>query len=121
MCTSPHVGEPPKVITHPQDMKNAFQGKLVMFTIQATGTEPLSYQWEWKPKKKWGRSGKWQLCPAEWCDGATLTIPSVQRSNEGSYCCVVSNDIGSQASNPANLTFSKNHLRLEFKMHVTSA
>ena len=89
-----------------------------MFTIQATGTEPLSFHWERKPKKKWGQSGKWQPCPAEWCDGATLTIPSVQKSNEGSYHCVISNDIGSQTSNPANLSVGKNHVMLEFKVYV---
>ena len=99
-------------------MKNAVPGNTVMFTVEATGTEPLSYQWERKPKKKWGRSGKWQPCTAAWCDGVTLTIPSVQKSDEGSYRCVISNDIGSQASNPANLSVGKNHLMLEFKMYV---
>ena len=118
LCTFPNVAEPPKIITHPQELKIAFQGKPVMFTIQATGTEPLSYHWERKPKKKWSQSGKWQPCPAEWCDGATLTIPSVQKSNEGSYHCVISNDIGSQTSNAANLSVGKNHVMLEFKVYI---
>ena len=77
------------------------------FSAEATGTEPLSYQWEWKRKKKWGRSGKWQSCDSKWCYGATLTIPKVENSHTGSYRCVVSNHIGSQTSNPANLNVGK--------------
>ena len=66
------------------------------FTVEATGTQPLKYQWEWKPKKKWGRSAKWHPCDTEWCDGATLTIPKVEKSHTGSYHCVISNEVGSQ-------------------------
>ena len=89
-----------------------------MFTIQATGTEPLSYQWERKPKKKWGRSGKWLPCPAEWSDDAMLIIPSVQKSNEGSYRCVISNYAGSQTCIPANLSVGKNPTILMCKVIV---
>ena len=74
------------------------------FTVQATGIRPLNYQWEWKPAE----SEEWQQCDAKWCDGATLTISSVQKSNEGWYHCVVSNCAGSQASNQAELTVGKN-------------
>ena len=91
-----HVVQLPR-ITH--QLKES-QGKFVKCTIQAIGTNPLNYQWQWKPV--------WQPCPAEWSDGATLTIPSVQRSNEGSYCCVISNCAGSQASNSVNLSIGKN-------------
>ena len=79
------------------------QGELVKFTIQAIGTKPLSYQWQWKPM--WQPA--WQQCPAESCVGATLTIFSVEKSNEGSYCCVVSNCSGTQTSNPAELSVGK--------------
>ena len=99
-----YVAEPPRITCHPQELKNAVQGKPAKLTIQATGTEPLSYQWQWKPAEK---SVKWQPCPAEWCDGATLTIHSVQKSNEGSYRCVISNCAGSQVSNPVNLSVGK--------------
>ena len=89
------------------------------FTAEATGTEPLNYQWEWKPKKKWGRSGKWQPCDTEWCDGGTLTIPKVEKSNTGSYRCVISNEVGSQTSNPANLSIGKYCLKLAHKVYIT--
>ena len=99
-----HVAESPRITIHPHDMKNAVQGKCAKFTIQATGTQPLSYHWQWKLTKE--ESGKWQPCPAEWCDGATLTIPSVQKCNEGSYRCVISNYSGRQTSKLAKLEVS---------------
>ena len=102
-----HVAEPPRITTHPQELKDAVQGKPVTFTVQAIGTEPLiNYHWCWKPATEDG-SEEWQTCDAEWCDGATLTIPSVQKSNEGSYCCVVSNCAGTQISKAAQLKVGK--------------
>ena len=108
MCVIPccvlflHVAEPPRITTHPHDLRDVVRGKPAKFTIQATGTEPLMYQWEWKPAEEEGESKKWQPYPAEWCNGATTLIP-MQQSNEGSYRCVVSNCIDSQTSNPAEL------------------
>ena len=99
-----YVAEPPRITTHPQDLKDAVPGKPVKFTLQATGTEPLNFHWQWKPAGEEDGSKEWQPCPAEWSDGATLTIPSVQKSNEGSYLCDISNSAGSQVSNPVNLS-----------------
>ena len=92
---SVHAAKPPRIISH---LKNAIRGKFVKVAIQAIGTKPLSYQWQWKPT----RAG-WQPCNTEWSNGAILTIPKVQKSNEGSYRCVVSNCAGIQTSNPAKL------------------
>ena len=39
--------------------------------------------------------------------GTALKIPSVQKLNEGSYQCVVSNSAGSQISTAAKLTIGK--------------
>ena len=99
-----YVAEPPRITTHPQDLRDAVPGKPVKFTLQATSTETLSYHWEWKPAGEEDGSKEWQPCPAEWSDGATLTIPSVQKSNEGSYRCDISNSAGSRVSNPVNLS-----------------
>ena len=77
----------------------------MVFTVQATGTDPLSYLWQWKPAEE---EDEWQPCHAEWCDGATLTIPSVQKSNEGNYCCVIRNHAGSETTKPAHLSVGKN-------------
>lgn len=103
-----YVVEPPKIITHPQELKEVVQGESAKFTIQASGTEPLNYHWQWKPAEKGSGSDKWQRCPANWSDGATLTVPNVDKSNEGSYRCVVSNNVGEQTSNPAKLGVGKN-------------
>ena len=97
-----HVAEPPRVTTHPKDFKleDTVLGQQVLFTVQATGTKPLNYQWHYNPDTE-GWSEEWQPCSGS--NTATLTIPSVQRSNEGSYRCVVSNCAGSQTSKAAKL------------------
>ena len=102
-----HVAEPPSITTHPQDLKNVVPGKLAKFTVQATGTEPLNYNWQWKLAEEDG-SEEWQSCDAECCEGATLTIPKVQQFNEGSYRCVISNCAGTQISKAAQLSVGKN-------------
>ena len=97
---------PPRIITHPNDLMDAIPGNPVMLTVQATGTEPLNYNWQWNPTKE-GESEEWQPCRGvEGSDTATLTIPSVQKSNEGSYRCIVSNCVGSETSRPAKLEVS---------------
>ena len=57
-----------------------------------------------------GGSEEWQLCDMESSDGTTLTIPSVQKLNEGSYQCVISNCAGSQTSKAAKLSIGRNPL-----------
>ena len=79
----------------------------VTFTIQATGTEPLKYHWEHKSRD--GSQG-WQSCDVESFPGAnssTLTIPKVQKSDEGSYHCTVSNLAGSETSECATLALGE--------------
>ena len=98
----------PRVTSHPQELKDAVPGKPAMFSVEATGTEPLNYQWEWKPVTG---DSEWESCDGvrfAGADSSTLTIPSVQKSNEGRYRCVVSNCAGDQTSNPANLSVGKN-------------
>ena len=100
-----HTADPPHITTHPKELKDALLGEPVTFTICATGTEP-SYQWWRKPAGE--ESQKWQLCPTEWSHGTTLKIPRVQKSDEGSYRCVVSNRAGRQTSKAAKLCIGKN-------------
>ena len=114
------VAEAPRVNSHPQDLKDAAPGKPVTFTAEATGTQPLNYQWEWKSAID---DGEWQPCDVErfpGADSSTLTILSVQNSNEGSYRCVVSNCTGSQTSNSAELSVGKSLTVFSYSMPIAS-
>ena len=97
-----HAADPPKITTHPHGMKDAVPGNLVAFTIQATGTEPLNYQWE----RKLGDENDMERIPG--ANGSRFTISDVQKPNEGSYRCTVSNCAGSETSECATLTVGKN-------------
>ena len=102
-----YSAEPPRITTHPQKVKDAIPGNSAKFTVQATGTEPLNYNWQWKPAKKGSGNKEWKSCDELRSDGATLTIPSVQKANEGNYHCVISNHAGSVISKAAQLTVGK--------------
>ena len=102
------VVEHPRIVSQPQELRDVVEGKSAKFSIQATGTEPLNYKWQWKPIGKDYASEEWEPCRTKWSSGATLTIPKVEKSNEGNYRCVVSNFAGDQISNPAKLTVGKN-------------
>ena len=109
-----HVVESPIITNHSQDLRNVM-GKSVVFSAQATGTQPPSYQWEWKQATN---DGKWWSCDVERfpaVDSATLIVPNVYESNEGSYPCV-SNCAGSQTFNPAELSFGKNPIFIAYAM-----
>ena len=118
------TADPPQITTHPQGLKDVVPGHPVEFTIQAEGTEPLNYQWKQRPS---GRSEGWQVCDGESFEGAdssTLTIPSVQKSNEGSYHCTVSNCANSETSDSVTLTLGElkyciMHLRLSIHGMLT--
>ena len=119
--TFPHVADPPRVTTHPKGLKDAVPHLPVTFTVRATGTEPLNYQWQWKPAADEQGSEEWQLCDMESSDGTTLKIPSIQKLNEGSYQCVISNCAGSQTSEAAKLSIGKNpHINSNCMKHLIS-
>ena len=104
------VADSPTITQHPEEINGVVPGKPVTFTVQATGTEPLTYQWLWKSAGEGSRRTEWQDCNVKRFAGANssmLTIPSVQKSNKGSYCCTISNPVGSQTSKPALLSVGK--------------
>ena len=114
-----HTADPPRITTHPKDLilKDALLGEPVTFTICATGTEP-SYLW-WR-KLAGEESEEWQLCPTEWSHGTTLKIPRVQKSDEGSYQCVVGNCAGRQTSKAAKLCIGKIHISANCMKHLNN-
>ena len=101
----------PNVTSHPISLENAPPGKEVAFSVQATGTQPLSYQWQWKQFGEKGEQNGWQnLC----CESCTLQVVEnelkftrVEACNAGYYRCVVSNCAGSEISCCASLTVGK--------------
>ena len=103
------IADPPRIYRprHPQELKDIVPGKPVTFTVGATG-ETLTYQWQWKPAEEGSSSEEWQRFPG--ADSPRLTISSVEKSNEGSFRCVISNRAGSQTSEPAILTVGMNVL-----------
>ena len=114
-CFGSHTADPPRIDTHPCGVKNAVPDKPVAFTIQATGTEPLNYQRE----REIGDGNEVERIPE--ANSSTLTIPSVQKSDEGSYYCTVSNCAGSETSECATLTVGKNHCEKTMQLICTLA
>ena len=115
---------PPKIITHPQKLKDVIPGKSAKITVQATGTEPLKYNWQWKPADKGSGSKEWKPCDEGQSDGSALTLPNVQKPNEGSYRCVISNHAGTDISKAAELSVGKKSINVYKKVlsvcHSTS-
>ena len=83
-------------------MLEVVPGLPVMFSITAmTDDGTLSYQWQ---------RNDVDIAPTSGVSGintSTLTITSVQESNEGMYRCIVTNDASSTNSSTANLTVCK--------------
>ena len=85
------VDTKPSITTQPIG-KNVTEGNLVTFSVGASGTSPLSYQWY---KNGTTLSG---------ANNTSYTIKSVQTSDAGSYTVKVTNSLGSVTSNAAELT-----------------
>ncbi|MBP9900792.1 MAG: immunoglobulin domain-containing protein [Verrucomicrobia bacterium] len=81
----------PSITTQPAS-QTVTAGANVSFTVAASGTAPLSYQWRLNGGNIGGATS------------ATLTLTSVTTGQTGSYSCVVSNGAGSATSSAAVLT-----------------
>jgi hypothetical protein len=82
---------PPSITSQPNKTL-ATAGSPVSFTVGASGTEPLSYQWLING------------APIEGATMATFTLPTVQVGDAGVYSVVASNAYGSATSAGAVLT-----------------
>lgn len=87
-----YTGSVSPAITDQPDNVTVSQGQPATFSVSATGTAPLSYQW---------RKNNVNITGAT---SATLTIPSAQSSDAGNYQVVVSNAAGAVTSGIAILT-----------------
>ena len=83
---------PPTITAQPQDQTVA-AGSTATFTVTASGSAPLSYQWS---KSGTAISG---------ATGASYTTPATVSGDTGAtFTVLVTNSAGSQTSNPATLT-----------------
>ena len=84
-------GVPPAVTAQPLS-QSVVAGSAVSFTVVATGSAPLAYQWR--------KNGS----PIAGATAATYTIAAAQAGDAGSYTVEVSNSAGTVVSNAAALT-----------------
>jgi len=85
------IGIPPNIIAQPQS-QTVVVAETATFTVTATGTQPLNYQW---------RKGGTNLAGAT---AVTFKIPSVLFGDAGNYSVLVSNVHGWASSSNALLT-----------------
>lgn len=87
----------PVISSQPQSLSvNA--GQSATFSVSASGTLPLAYQW------------KKNTINIPGATGSTLTISNVNSSHAGQYTVTVTNTVSSVTSNAATLTVSSNAL-----------
>ncbi|MFO7789670.1 MAG: immunoglobulin domain-containing protein, partial [Bacteroidales bacterium] len=79
----------PEIVNNPGN-KTVCAGSEVSFIVEATGAEPLTYNW-------------FQDSSSIGTNSDTLTFASTDESNEGTYFCVVSNGEGSDTTNDFQL------------------
>ncbi len=90
----------PTITTQPQGVE-VKENETATFTVNAAGTEPLSYQWQ----QSTDNGNSWKDIADE--TNATYTTGKTTMDMNGTqYRCVVSNSAGSVISNAATLTVS---------------
>ncbi len=82
---------PPSVVTHPQPV-TIFAGQNATFSVTATGTAPLTYQWQKNTVNINGATSQ------------SYTINGAQIADAGNYRVVVTNPVTNVTSNAALLT-----------------
>jgi hypothetical protein len=85
------VGYPPSITTQPQS-RTVTAGNSVSFSVAATGTAPLAYQWQQNGADISGATS------------STYSIGAVQASDAAYYTVSISSPFGSQTSAAATLT-----------------
>jgi uncharacterized repeat protein (TIGR01451 family) len=91
VCCNPNVTLPPSITTQPSNQV-AIVGSNVSFVVAATGTAPLTYQWQ---------RGGTNLANGT---ASTLSLLNVQTNDAAAYRVVITNSAGTLTSAVANLT-----------------
>jgi hypothetical protein len=82
-------------------------GDTVSFSVEASGTQPLIYQWYFSDSTSPAIDGSWLMSDGHPIEGATnaqLVLSSVTAQAAGTYVVTVSNLMGRTLSAPAGLT-----------------
>ncbi len=96
-----NVPDMPFITQHPAS-QTVSEGATVVFSVEASGQQPMSYQWR-KDGVDVTNGGRISGAMA-----ASLQIAGATTADQGSYQCVVTNSHGSVSSNPASLTVTPN-------------
>jgi len=91
LTAASYAGHSPSITSQHQS-QTAVAGTTINFTVAATGTAPLSYQWKFNGSNLSGATD------------TSLTLSNVQPSQAGTYSVRVSNPYGSAQSSAAQLT-----------------
>jgi hypothetical protein len=91
IAQSSGTGVSPYIVSQPTN-QTVIQGATAQFTVQAGGTEPLSYQWLFNGT------------PVADATTTILTLTDVQQAQAGSYSVVISNVFGTNLSASAVLS-----------------
>ncbi len=91
LTLNPPANNPPSITSQPQD-QTVSQGASATFTVGASGTEPLSYQWRWHGTNLSGATA------------SSYTRANAQPADAGPYSVVITNAYGTATSSNALLT-----------------
>lgn len=108
--TQPNVpfgGNPPTITIQPVN-QSAQIGQEAIFSVNAVGTQPLSYQWY--------KNG----VPILGAVGSSLTFSNVAPSDGANYYCIVSNVFGTIQSNTVTLTVGSSVVPVTITQQPTS-
>ncbi|MCX8092450.1 MAG: immunoglobulin domain-containing protein, partial [Verrucomicrobiae bacterium] len=101
------VNAPPLITAQPQS-QTVSPGATVTFSVTASGSAPLSYQW------------RFNGAPIAAATNSSLTLNNVQSSDAGLYSVVVSNAFGTALSSNATLTVSLSNAPPSITAHPLS-
>ncbi len=87
------VLDPPVILRHPES-RTLNPGDAINFSVEATGTPPLSFQWQKNEADINGETDQ------------SFTMDSAREKDEGFFSCRVKNNAGSVMSDPAGLIVS---------------
>ena len=90
--TVSNILAPPSITAQPQN-QTVLAGQTTIFTVGASGTTPLRYQWYFNTNT-----------PLANATNASLALNNVQTNDAGFYSAIVTNNLGSATSALASLT-----------------